>query len=101
MTRRLSFRLRAIIVLSTIAMGSALASAAATESILYNFRPHLHGQEPAGGLIADAAANLYGTSAAGGFYGLGAVFELMQNSHGVWSETVLYSFIGGSDVYLP
>lgn len=101
MTRRLSLSLRAILILSAVALGSAFASAATTENILYTFRPHLHGQEPAGGLIADAAGNLYGTTAAGGFYGLGAVFELTQNSHGVWSETVLYSFTGGSDVDLP
>src|SRR5271165_4007169 len=100
MSRRPCSCLRAILVLSTIALGSALASGA-TENILYNFRPRLHGQQPAGGLIADAAGNLYGATAWGGFYGLGVVFELTPNSHGGWSETVLYSFMGGSDVYAP
>jgi uncharacterized repeat protein (TIGR03803 family) len=100
MTRRLSFCFRAILVLSTISLGSALASGA-TENILYNFRPRLHGLQPSGGLITDAAGNLYGATFWGGSYGLGTVFELTPNSHGGWSETVLYSFMGGSDVYAP
>jgi uncharacterized repeat protein (TIGR03803 family) len=101
MTRRLSLCLRAILVLSTIALGSALVSGETTENILYTFRPHLHGQEPSGGLIADATGNLYGVTVAGGFYGLGAVYELTPSSHGSWSETVLYSFKGGSDFNGP
>ena len=100
MTRRLSFCLRAIIVLSTLTLAS-LASAAATENISYTFRPNLHGLQPSGGLIADAAGNLYGTTASGGFSGLGTVFELTPNSHGGWAETVLYSFSGGNDLRDP
>lgn len=101
MTRRTSLCLRAILVLSTIALLSAFASAAATENILYNFRPRLHGQQPTGGLITDSAGNLYGATAWGGFYGLGAVYKLTPNPNGGWSENVLYSFMGGSDVYFP
>jgi uncharacterized repeat protein (TIGR03803 family) len=44
-----------------------------------------------GGLVVDAAGNLYGTVEQGGLYDSGAVFKLSQNQ-GVWSETVLYSF---------
>jgi uncharacterized repeat protein (TIGR03803 family) len=104
MTRRLSFYppfyLRAVAVLSIMTLCAAFASAA-TESVLYNFQPRLHGQQPSGGLIADAAGNLYGATFWGGSYGLGTVFELTPNSHGGWSETVLYNFTGGSDVYAP
>ena len=42
------------------------------------------------------AGNLYGTSGSGGAYGQGAVFELTP-SNGGWTETILYSFTGGSD----
>ena len=47
--------------------------------------------------VFDAAGNLYGTTEAGGVYGYGTVFELTPNSDGSWTETVLYSFTGGTD----
>jgi uncharacterized repeat protein (TIGR03803 family) len=53
-----------------------------------------------GGVIFDAAGNLYGTTGAGGSSskcsgGCGVIFEL-KNQSGVWTESVLHSF-GGSD----
>ena len=48
---------------------------------------------PYGGLIRDAAGNLYGTASGGGLYGAGTVFELDTSG----SETVLYKFTGYSD----
>jgi uncharacterized repeat protein (TIGR03803 family) len=46
-----------------------------------------------GGLILDAAGNLYGTTAAGGSKSYsGTVFELSPSGHGVWTETVLHAF---------
>jgi len=101
MTRRLSSRIREIFVLFILALGSVLVSAATTENVLYNFQPRLHGQQPSGGLIADAAGNLYGATFWGGSYGLGTVFELTLSGHGGWSEIVLYNFTGGNDVYAP
>jgi len=53
------------------------------------------GNTPTGGLISDAAGNLYGVTEIGGSFGNGAVFKLSFES-GVWSETVLYSFLGAS-----
>ncbi len=54
------------------------------------------GVEPNGGLIADNAGNLYGTTADGGEYGAGTVFELTPPAKRsrVWSETVLTSSNG-------
>ena len=49
------------------------------------------------GLIFDASGNLYGTTETGGAYGYGNVFQLTPNPDGSWSESVLYSFSGGSD----
>ncbi len=60
--------------------------------------------EPSGGLIFDAAGNLYGTTANGGNRncggGCGTVFELSPNGSG-WTGTLLYSFTGGSDGQNP
>jgi hypothetical protein len=47
----------------------------------------------------DGAGNIYGTSASlvGCFDGCGYVFELSRSSDGAYTETVIYSFTGGSD----
>src|SRR5258708_10895570 len=83
----------ALATFATIALCATHASAA-TEQILYSFHPALHGQFPAGGLISVSAGNLYGVTANGGLYDNGAVFTLSPNSHGGWTQTVLYSFKG-------
>jgi uncharacterized repeat protein (TIGR03803 family) len=71
-----------------------------TESVLYNFTGGADGAQPAGGLIFDAAGNLYGTTNYGGnvncSLGCGTVFKLTPAS-GSWTETVLYTFTGGTD----
>lgn len=82
-------RLVAIFVL----MLMVTASAAAREKILHNFNFNAgDGSFPFGGLIADAAGNLYGTTTMGGAYSEGTVFELMPTPKGGWAEKVLYSF---------
>jgi uncharacterized repeat protein (TIGR03803 family) len=47
-------------------------------------------------LIMDAGGNLYGTAEFGGAHGSGVVFRLSRGTSGRWTETVLYSFKGGS-----
>ena len=64
-----------------------------TETVLQS----LVGQFPEAGLIFDGAGNLYGTTSSGGTYGNGSVFELTPSTDGMWTETVLYSFMWGSD----
>ena len=66
-----------------------------TESSVYQFTG-TDGVAGPGNLLFDHAGNLYGTSAGGGAYGNGAVFELSPSAGG-WTETILYSFTGGSD----
>jgi len=66
-----------------------------TEKVLYNFSG-TDGDMPVGGVIADLAGNLYGTTEGGGEYAAGTVFEL-TNSLGSYTENVLYSFKGPSD----
>jgi uncharacterized repeat protein (TIGR03803 family) len=51
-------------------------------------------------VIFDSAGNLYGTTKYGGAYGYGVVFELSSIA-GTWTETVLYSFTGGTDGSFP
>lgn len=51
------------------------------------------GREPLGGLIFDAAGNLYGTTHFGGNQGCGTVFELMPDGNGGWTEKKLHNFL--------
>jgi hypothetical protein len=46
-----------------------------TEQVLYSFGKGPDGGNPYAGLIFDAAGNLYGTTAEGGTYSAGTVFE--------------------------
>ena len=55
------------------------------------------GAGPIGGVVFDSQGNLYGTTAFGGSYQSGNVFELSPNADGSWTETVLYTFTGGVD----
>jgi uncharacterized repeat protein (TIGR03803 family) len=48
-----------------------------------------NGWNPYGGLLFDAAGNLYGTTASGGGHHDGAVFELTPSQDGTWTETLL------------
>jgi uncharacterized repeat protein (TIGR03803 family) len=64
--------------------------------ILYSFcsQPKCaDGATPEASLVADAAGNLYGTTAAGGAHGMGTVFKLAPDG----TEAVLYAFSGGAD----
>jgi uncharacterized repeat protein (TIGR03803 family) len=74
-----------------------------SETVLHNFQ-YSEGGSPAnqGGLIFDAAGNLYGIGNDGGAYGYGTVWELTPNPGGEWTATVLHDFsYGGKDGYLP
>jgi uncharacterized repeat protein (TIGR03803 family) len=72
-----------------------------TESTLYSFTGKLDGSAPSG-LVIDSTGALYGTTPTGGQNGHGAVFKVSPPSGGgPWTETVLYSFTGGSDGGYP
>jgi len=64
---------------------------------LYSFKGMPDAGFPYGGLISDAAGNLFGTTYFGGANGAGTVFELSPGSNGKWTETVLYNFQGAAD----
>jgi hypothetical protein len=69
-------------------------------TVLYEFTGGPDGGNPFGGLVLDAAGNLYGTTAFGG-NGFGVVFKLARSSTGTWNQTVLYTFQGSTDAATP
>lgn len=86
-----------------------------TETVLHVFAGvtgNNDGATPAGGLVMDAAGNLYGTTAYGGGGGCvlvgikggcGTVFELEppKTKGGAWTYKILYSLKGGKDGDFP
>jgi uncharacterized repeat protein (TIGR03803 family) len=61
-----------------------------TETVLHNFKGRKDGAYPYAGLVADAAGNLYGTTAGGGKSGSGTIFKIAPDG----KETVLHRFSG-------
>lgn len=64
-----------------------------TETVLYSFPGGTHGEYPRSGLVFDKSGNLIGTTEYGGTSNNGTVFQLSPDG----TETILYSFKGGSD----
>ena len=70
-----------------------------TETIAHNFAGGSDGCNPLSGVTLDETGNVYGTTYACGMQGgitYGIVFKLSPSS-GMWNETVLHAFTGGSD----
>ncbi len=71
------------------------------ENVIYTFTGGTDGAHPRSSpLIFDSLGNLYGTAQYGGPNQYGVVFELSPQGAN-WTETVLYSFAGGTDGYSP
>jgi len=63
------------------------------EKVLHSFGRVNDGQIPSGGLIFDAAGNLYGATQGGGInHDGGIVFELSPNAGGGWTELAVHNF---------
>jgi uncharacterized repeat protein (TIGR03803 family) len=71
------------------------------EKVLHSFGNGADGDQPYANLIFDAAGNLYGTTFVGGTYNGGTVFELTPQAGGGWTESLSYSFGGGTDAAMP
>jgi uncharacterized repeat protein (TIGR03803 family) len=70
-----------------------------TENVLYSFTGGSDGASPKANLIG-RPTKLYGTTLNGGTSGQGTVFQLTPGSPN-WTDTVLYSFKGGTDGESP
>ena len=96
---------RTLLALATVLQIATMSSTvhAQTFTPLYTFQYGIDGGITTGGLIQDAAGNLYGVAEVGGdlsckwgftgFQGCGVVFKVTPSGQ----ETVLYSFHGGTD----
>lgn len=71
-----------------------------TETVLHSFTLQPDGADPSGGLISDAAGNLYGGTEQGGSYLGGSVYELVLSNGGYFFQS-LYSFQSDADFEGP
>jgi hypothetical protein len=73
-----------------------------SETTVYAFTGGKDGANPSSGVTMDAAGNLFGVAASGGYEnycppsGCGAIFELTPSSTG-WTEITLHTFVGKAD----
>jgi uncharacterized repeat protein (TIGR03803 family) len=91
-----SLMIRVCAVLTVVVMSASVSWAITGYTKVYSFTGGVDGRDPATALTFDSAGNAYGTTAAGGDFDLGAVFQLTPSGGG-WVETVIYSFTGGND----
>lgn len=70
------------------------------EMVIHSFGTGTDGAQPIGGVVLDASGNFYGTTSLGGASGNGTVFEAKRSGK-TWTESVIYSFAGGSDGINP
>src|SRR5262249_13221594 len=100
MLHKKTLLLSCLYLLVAICAFSPRASAAWKEKVLYSFQGIPDGAQPVGGIVFDAAGNLYGATTVGGGSSCrsvnqcGTVFQLTPPvKHGdPWTETVLYVF---------
>jgi uncharacterized repeat protein (TIGR03803 family) len=90
------------IFVAVLMLAGSISASEWKETVLHAFRGTSDGLAPYGRVIADAAGNLYGTTAFGGTSGAGIVFELANpGAPAGWTENILYTFTGGSDGSQP
>jgi uncharacterized repeat protein (TIGR03803 family) len=94
-----SILVMAVLILALVGV-APFSYGQATEKIIYNFPGIPNGGAPTAPLTFDGHGNLYGTTAQGGDNN-GIVFKLTPGAGGVWTETVLYKFIGATDGQEP
>ncbi len=73
------------------------------ETILHSFTNTGDGARPTAALLRDNVGNLYGTTSDSNAGGDGEVFKLSPPTQpgGVWTESILYRFQGGTDGATP
>ncbi|HUE00961.1 MAG TPA: choice-of-anchor tandem repeat GloVer-containing protein [Bryobacteraceae bacterium] len=86
-------------------MPPASPDSAWTETVLFSFRDNPAANRPQTGVVIGKDGALYGSTPAGGVagcqddYGCGTIFKLNPPASpgGVWTETIVHHFTGGSD----
>jgi uncharacterized repeat protein (TIGR03803 family) len=83
----------------------AKAGGAWTLTVLYTFQGvnYGDGSSPSGDLVISSDGSIYGTTQFGGTSNMGTVFRLTPPNQvgGLWQETILHSFAGGTDGAYP
>ncbi len=100
--KKLAYSFASVLALVAIFLILPSHAQTGTEVILESFsqtKPNAFA--PYSGLIFDPAGNLYGTTYSGGASGSGSVYMLSPVAGGGWTDTVLYSFTGGTDGSQP
>jgi uncharacterized repeat protein (TIGR03803 family) len=90
-------RMRMFALASALGLMAIPGAQAQTLSVVHNFSGGSDGANPVNGFIAGKKGTFFGTASAGGDSGNGVVFRLNKNG----TETVLYSFSGGTDGSVP
>lgn len=73
-----------------------------SESIVHVFLGSTDAAQPGFGVIMDSAGNLYGAAGGGCIEECnGVIFKLAPNSSGTYTESILYTFLGGTDGGFP
>jgi uncharacterized repeat protein (TIGR03803 family) len=75
--------------LGTVYELSPAAGGGWTEQVLYNFKGGSDVAAPNSSLVFDTSGNLFGSSAIGGIYNMGGIFELSPEAGGGWTEQVI------------
>jgi uncharacterized repeat protein (TIGR03803 family) len=96
-----SFALSSLLA-SLLGLPLGHAHAADSQTILHDFAGPPDGAAPDAGLLLTASGAVYGTTTSGGGgggAGCGTIFTLIPpaKAGAAWTETVLYSFTGGTD----
>ena len=99
LTNSISHR-KLVFTLAVSALVLATVPAQGKEVVIYNQTNSTSG--PAFELVADSSGTLYGLANGGGV-GYGSFYSLTPPAKGqtIWTETVLYSFLGGTDGSYP
>jgi hypothetical protein len=103
MTRQTVRYLLGVSLIAAVALTAPKADASWALTTLHSFTGGSDGAVPWAGVISDSAGALYGTTQRGGGANSGTVYNLIPSTTagGAWTETVLYSFTGGSDGAQP
>ncbi len=73
-----------------------------TETVLHRFIGSTDAEGPGLGVVFDAEGNLYGPAGGGCIFECnGTIFKLTPHSDGKWTESIIYTFMGGLDGGFP